>query len=200
MQLRVPIRFRNARMEQLDKKQFGPVFKYVKNISVHAAAGRGILLSGPPGVGKSHAMAALTHAAATHCRAEQRFFDYEFITAADLFDRYPLWVNGDAGEDAVDKRRNQLWRKTASTVPWLIINDLSKEYRGGQVKEQVTYKLGRILRERHEQKLVTHVTTNAAPKDIRNEYGESIASLLSEMCHVFVVNGPDRRKEKVDDE
>jgi DNA replication protein DnaC len=198
VQLRVPTRFRNARMEQLDKKQFGPVFKYVKMISDHAMAGRGLLLSGPPGVGKSHAIAALTRATAEYWQEQQRFFDYEFITAADLFDRYPLWVNGDAGEDALDKRRNQLWRKTATAVPWLVINDLSKEYRGGQVKEQVTYKLGRILRERHEQKLVTHVTTNAAPKEIRIEYGESIASLLSEMCQVFIVNGPDRRKEKVE--
>jgi hypothetical protein len=85
-------------------------------------------------------------------------------------------------------------------VPWLVLNDLGKEYRGGKLEEQVPYKLGRLLRTRSEAERVTHITTNLSLSGngdgtIRGVYGESIASLLAEMTKAFEVTGPDRRRE-----
>ena len=191
------MRFREAVMKRLDAQQFAPVITYAKRFEANAKRGKGLFLSGRPGIGKSYAVAALIRAAQEHHTKRGRYFDFEFVTAADLFDRVPLWVNGhDGKEGEVDKRRNQSWSKTYAMVPWLVVNDLGKEFKGGAMKDQVTYKLGRVLRERHERKLVVHVTTNLTVKDTREEYGDSISSLLSEMCLVYEITGKDRRRQQ----
>lgn len=195
MKVRLPGRFSDATMAGLDPA-FAPVRNYLANMDEQAEAGQGLLLSGPAGVGKSWAMAALTRAAVLRTIKKPRRFDYEFVTAPDMFDRLPAVGGGQPG-DFFDERRHQSWWQTCSRVPWLVINDLGKEYRGGSLQEQVTYKLGRILRARSERLLVTHVTTNLTLRgeaSLKDVYGESVVSLLAEMTRPFAINGADRRR------
>lgn len=182
-------------MESLDESAFKPVLEYVEQLRRNVASGQGLILSGPPGTGKTWALVALTkHAFDLYSKSHIRF-DCEFVTAPNMFERMPMFESGD--ESSVDARRNRSWSQTYRTVPWLVINDLGKEYRGGQMKDQVVYKLGRILRERSERMVPTFISTNLALRGestLKDVYGESIVSLLSETSKAFVINGQDRRK------
>ena len=181
--VRVPERFAKANMTGL-----APLFEMVKGYGgamLKSMPERGLLLMGPPGVGKTWAMAALTR---FYVEAFNR--DHEFVTAPDLIDRLTDF------EDSHDAYRDKPWRAVYASVPWLVINDLGKEYRGGKLQEQAAYRLGRVLRARSEKKLLTHVTTNLTGDKLREEYGESIVSLLSEMVTVYSCGGKDQRKAK----
>lgn len=173
-------------MADLDERRFKAVIAYGNDLVANLREGRGLLLSGPVGVGKSYAIAALTRA---YVHKVVRS-DHVFQTAPDLVDNLSDF------EAHYDAYREQPWMTTYMNVPWLVINDLSKEYRAGKLGEQVAYKLGRLLRARCEKKLVTHVTTNANGNSLREEYGESIASLISEMMTPVLVGGDDRRLKK----
>ena len=194
MKVRVPTRLISARMKQLDEDQFDMVYDYARNLRLRRSKGTGLLLSGPPGIGKSWALAALTRYAVVQSEKKGYRLDYEYISAPEVFEKFGA-VGGLA---ETDEWRNQSWRKTLDTVPWLVIDDLGKEYRGGKLAEQVPYLLGRIVRKRTSNMLVTHISTNlpivADVVDcVKTVYGESIVSLLKDATEMFEVQGDDRR-------
>lgn len=181
-------RWSSARMSMID---IDPVKEYAKAVLDNVEEGLGLILAGPPGVGKSFALAALTHHFMRKAAgAPDRFprLDYVYITAPEFFDLIPV-----VG-DSIDEFRGQSYLKTFGHVPLLVVNDLGKEYRGGKLDEQVPMKLGRILRTRSEEKLPTFISTNLAPEAIRANYGNAITSLLQENCTTYIVGGQDRRK------
>lgn len=188
--LRVPHRFAAATLRTVDAKQFKGIFTFLNTVP---AKREGIVLAGPPGVGKTWAMAALLH----ELRERKELGDYEFITAPDLFERFDVAGETERGYDSY---RGQKYERTLLTVPLLIINDLGKEYRGGKLSEQVPFKLGRVLRARSESKLLTCITTNLplrqreGVQSLEDVYGSSITSLLVEMTKMYEVQGPDRRR------
>lgn len=191
----IPKRFLDATLDSLDKEQFSFVFSYVDNIKTLIKEGKGLLLAGRPGVGKTWSLAALSRFYIEYKQLNSWCFDCIFVTAPVLFSGYDnltevLW----------DSYRGKTYTLAYEEVPWLVINDLGKEYRGGKLEEQVPYKLGRLLRIRSEGKRVTHISTNLSlagnsEGTIRGVYGESIGSLLAEMTTAFEVTGPDRRRE-----
>jgi DNA replication protein DnaC len=185
--LRVPARFQPATIETVDQRQFPQVIKYAAAVPLNMREGNGLLLSGAPGVGKTWAMVALTREYQLRGKGQRRHPDYEFVTAPDLFDNL-----GDFGE-RVDDYRQRPWMTTYANIPWLVINDLGKEYRGGGFAEVVPHRLGRILRARSERRLVTHVTTNLTGSELRETYGGSVFSLMAEMTIFCEVPGKDRR-------
>lgn len=196
--LRVPPRFQGATMKHLDRSTFKPVFDYLNNFDEHLRGGTGLLLSGPNGVGKTHSLVALTREAAQEYPKRRKHFDYEFVTAPDFFERVSMFDD----RQPVDARRGCTWYDTFISVPWLLIDDLGKEFREGGFQAQVVYKLGRVLRARNGKCLVTHLSTNMALKSSPHKesvsvvYGESITSLLSESTRAFNVQGSDRRRVK----
>jgi len=194
MRMRVPQRVGTARIKQLDDDQFDMVLDYAKNLHARRGKGTGLLLSGPPGIGKSWALAALTRYAVVRSEKEGYRLDYEYISAPEVFENFGV-VGGGAEQD---EWRGQSWRRTFDTVPWLVIDDLGKEYRGGKLAEQVPYLLGRIVRKRTMNMLVTHISTNlpiATETDdsVSSIYGESIISLLKDATEMFEIQGDDRR-------
>ncbi len=196
--LRVPERFQSADLEHVDRKMFKPVFDYQESLNKKFLGGTGLLLSGPNGVGKTHALVALTRAALQWTQQYKKFFDYEFVTGPDFIERISMFED----RQPVDKRRNCTWFETYCRVPWLIIDDFGKEFREGGFHAQVVYKYGRVLRARNGRCLITHATMNMGLKSSPNKesvqsvYGESITSLLAEMTQAYNIQGPDRRKAK----
>lgn len=190
----IPERFRDATVRTLREGGHPwqeQVHEYAKKLEVWMRKGTGLLLSGPPGVGKTWAVAALTrYYVQIRIQASDRW-DFVFETAPPLVklldDIDPPW----------DSYRDQAAWETLAVVPWLVVNDLGKEYRGGKLGEQVPYKIGRLLRARSERKLLTHITTNLSGLQIKEQYGDSIVSLLNEMTQMVVVTGGDRRKKRM---
>lgn len=191
---RVPRRFKLAEMGHLDQEVFSMVFDYAHSLTTRWNKGEGLALAGAPGIGKTYALAALTRFYAhNYPIGKGRPGDYEFVTVYDLIDRLTVFEGSDP---PWDDYRDQPWATTYGTVPWLVMNDMGKEYRGGKLEQQAAYKFGRLLRGRSERELVTHVTMNLDPKEVKGVYGESVSSLLAEMVRTFTVHGPDRRRRR----
>lgn len=187
-QYRIPKRFSEALLNTVDPQQYQMIYSYAERLQQRILQGDGLMLCGPPGIGKTWALAGLTN---HYTRVVPRA-DYIFITAPEFFDAYGVFRTDD--ESAWDNYRAQWISSTFESVPWLVLNDLGKEYRGGKLAEQMPHKLGKLLRARSERQRITHITTNLEPSVFKETYGESIASLLSETTSAFVVQGPDRRK------
>lgn len=192
-------RFQAATLESLNPELFGDVLKYAENAKEFMAAGRGFLLSGPPGVGKTWAMAALM----LHCKKKlDSRFDFYMVTAPELFDSVYVPHTYD-GPRHYDDFRSQPLTTTYERVPALVINDLGKEDRSREwLADAAAYKLGRLLRGRHERQLPVFITTNLALQTTHGDtvekvYGPSLWSLIYDLTSIRAqVTGPDLRKQQ----
>lgn len=194
----VGARFEAATLSTVEKLYFEDVYEYAAAPLRYLKTGRGLLLSGNPGIGKTWAVTALMKELfSAHGNSPGRW-DFHIITAPLLFDLY----TPDARDSSkLDEYREQAWAKTFETVSALVINDLGKEDRSREWhQEMVAYKLGRVLRARHEAQLPIFITTNlliqadTTDHTVRGAYGESIWSLLCDMTEFRVQTvAPDRR-------
>lgn len=193
-------RFENAELSKVNKKYFSDVFEYAEQIRTHIPEGRGLLLSGPPGIGKTYAMCALMK----HLKEHFPRFDFQLMTAPGMFDLLDK-------RDIEDPWRKKSWWATMETVRGLVINDLGKEDRSRPwLTESVTAKLGRVLRARHEEQLPIFITTNlplvkaekaSMSPTFASTYGDAIWSLIYDMT-IFrsEINAPDLRRGEPDEE
>jgi len=191
----VGTRFVGAELSHVDPTYFQEIHEYSEQYPAYLVAGKGLLLSGSVGCGKSYATVALMKCLRENMDSR---FDFYFITAPDLFELLD-------DKKAMDTYRLKKWVDVFSTIPALVINDLGKEDRSKGLGESVTIKLGRLLRKRHEAMLPIFVTTNlplVPPKGkthvkaqtVQSVYGTSIWSMLYEMTEYRAqVNAPDRR-------
>ena len=191
-------RFRSAKLTDLEEEYFGAVISYAKDYRKHLLAGEGLLLSGPPGIGKTHAIVALMRHIKEQAGGQ---FDYFIVTAPKFFDQYAVRNN-----EEVDSFRGKSLTNTYEDVLGMVLNDLGKEERIKEWQEEAaTYKLGRLLRARHEEQRPIFITTNFPLTKSRSgegttfqqAYGKSIWSLIQEMtCARLEILAPDRRAEK----
>lgn len=193
-------RFYDADLSCVDPVVFADVIRYAEHAVEFQQEGRGLLLSGNPGIGKTWAMIALMRRLFVVHGESTRRWDFHVITAPQLFDLYvPDRTRGTEG----DALRGQSWKQTFETVSALVINDLGKEDRSRDwLHEAVTYRLGRLLRARHERALPIFITTNLPLQagegvaTVRTTYGESLWSLLYDMTAARVqTTAQDRRFE-----
>ena len=197
-------RFLTATLDSVSTEHFAEVHEYAHNGPALLKTGRGLLLSGNPGIGKTWALVGLMQFLFEQMGASTNRWDFHVVTAPVLFDLYAP----DARTPLEDDFRNQTWKTTFETVSALVINDLGKEDRSRDwLHEAVTYKLGRVLRARHEAELPVFITTNLALQEdedharrgvnvptVRSVYGESIWSLLFDLTQYRVQTvAPDQR-------
>lgn len=191
-------RFRAATLSQVSAKHFADVFRYADNYEKHLKRGEGLLISGPPGIGKTFATISLQKYLKEKMGGR---FDYYVVTAPRLFE---LYATSQTAQE-VDGHRGKSWSRLFEDVDGMVINDLGKEERIREWQEQAAaYKLGRLLRARHEEERPIFITTNFPLVDeeegvttFRKAYGESIWSLVLEMTAVRAqVQSPDLRERK----
>lgn len=192
--LDVPARFAGAEINHIANPELASCVRdYASNLRNNLKKGIGLLLSGPPGIGKTWAIVALTNYLVKRSVTPPWVV---FDTSYRLLDRYAPVVRT---QDTFDHGRGCTWDHSYESCQWLVINDLGKTYQGGKLREQDVYKVGRLLRTRSEKMLVTHITTNLPLRiydgyeSMRDRYGDSVWSLVRESMECWELDGPDMR-------
>jgi len=154
---------------------------YCDNISKALEQGQGIIFSGPHGAGKT------TLSCLIGKTAIDKGYSVRYISIAKIID-----LIMDSFEVKANKNRLDIM---IERVEFLILDDLGKEYKGvrGQLNPMMTLKLDSLLRERINRNLVTIGTTNYPLNAIKEQYGESVMSVLSGSCKLFEIKGVDYR-------
>lgn len=151
---------------------------------------RGIGLTGAPGVGKTHLMAALARSLTLELGVAVRFADFSQL----LWDLKAGFQAGRGEADLV---------APLATVDVLLIDELGK----GRASEWEISILDSIISARYNRGLTTFFSTNyPMANKVRNarsaselketlsdRIGDRIASRLSAMCDVFEIDGADQR-------
>lgn len=138
----------------------------------------GLVLSGTPGVGKTHSSIALSKAIYI-----EKGLKAVFISSLELVFNLKKAI--------ADKNLNSLLNYYSNTE-LLFIDDLGVENETDFVQEN----LSRILEHRYNELLPILFTTNLSSKDFFQKYGQRIVSRLSEMANFVEMKGIDRRINK----
>jgi DNA replication protein DnaC len=181
----VPIRYRNRTFAnwtpqtKLQKKILAAVKAYSAGLDAAYDEGRGLIMVGDVGTGKTHLAAALTH------EMVRQGFDCRFVCTGDLFAEIKRGFA--KGENEFDIRPLQ-------SVQFLLLDDLGAS-RGTEWEVSVLHEL---LRHRYDTTLPTIVTTNCSELD--RAVGTRIADRFAENMVRITIAGASQRKQamKVD--
>ncbi|WP_274916915.1 hypothetical protein [Streptomyces sp. WZ-12] len=156
--------------------------------------GRGVMLTGAPGRGKTRAACATLVSVCTHYQLAGyfvRFSDYiqaktsHFATSSKL-------DKGFGGEDAIwEVERFKSMENTLYTVPLLVLDDVGKEHQTSSGFAQQQF--ATLLRSRFDNALPTIVTTNLNGKQWEATYEVSESSFAQQAFDIVPMAGKDLR-------
>jgi DNA replication protein DnaC len=148
--------------------------------------GRGMLLEGPPGVGKTHLAVAILKQVITSARVRGLFYD-----TRDLLKLIRSTYNSTLGTTETEVLRPVM------TADLLVLDDLGAE----KTSEWVEETMNLIVNSRYNERRMTIFTSNY--KDIPNDtdinsllfrIGHRMRSRLHEMCEFVALDGADYRE------
>lgn len=153
--------------------------------------GKGVLLTGPPGTGKT------TLTAATLLQVyRQNHLPIAFISFSDYIDDTIELMRLEKRGDDVDvlTQLEALGARINHAVqaPVTLLDDVGREHRA-HGSEFVANELYRLLRHRHRNGLPTLVTSNLPETKWGDVYDESMGSFIQEAFDTFAVGGGDLR-------
>jgi len=179
----IPERYRDAWLPLLSPRapntqQFVRVKAYLQHLPERLREGRGLILLGPVGCGKSTLATALANAALA---LEHKV---TWIDLANLLDRCNMLK-------ATSRQTWAEYEDSLRTDPLLILDDVGEEYRSDYTSNKVMA----ILAERYNEKKATVITANLAPDDLRGTYGERLYDRWRETSEVVVLKGESLRRK-----
>lgn len=171
----IPLRYRNATLADLPES--------LKEQFLALSDDRGMLLWGPPGRGKTHAMCAF----AKHLWAEG--WSFRRITYEQLcLDIRATFGKGDGESELAIVE--PLWE-----IPKLFIEDVGVTVSLGQQESDFSLRtLVTLLDQRLEWCRATFVTSNKSVEELARSFDERVASRLCQACEIIQITGEDKRR------
>ena len=136
--------------------------------------GKGILLSGTYGTGKTHLMASITN----------RLLERGIPCLFNTFNGHitSLMEEFNSGEP---RRHMNLMKR----IPVLVIDDVGKE-KQSEWSQSVMYE---VINSRYENNKPILITTNHSHRELMKYFGGAVYSRLNEVCYPLTLQGKDRR-------
>ena len=160
-------------------RAYNQAFKYAVNIQENIKEGRGLIIFGKPGNGKTHLVAAITN------KAIQERYTVIFERVPRLLAKLRNTYNGgtvNEGEIVDALIRSDL----------LILDDAGAE----KCSEWTEQSLYTIIDERYTEELATIVTTNSDLEELERKIGPRSMDRLLEMCEIVENRGTSYRQER----
>jgi len=147
---------------------------------LHLPAGKGLLLYGPPGVGKSYAMCALMrHYAMKNFSILRISYDDLCLEIRDTY------ANGKS-EKMIIKRFREPDK--------LLIEDVGTSVGTGAQETDFSLRTFLLILDyRLEHCKPTFITTNKSVEELGRSFDQRVASRLRQACEIILVSGRDRR-------
>lgn len=168
---KLPPKFTEARLEDFTDKP-----TLIDQVKLSLAAGRGVVLWGRRGTGKSHLAGAIIRRKLSECVPSL------FVYVPELLGRVRDSYSG-RGPSAYELV------EAVRTIDFLVLDDLGKENATGWAREQLDI----IVNHRYNWNLQTVCTSNLNRKGLEEQIGDAAVSRLAEMCKWLAVRGKDRR-------
>jgi DNA replication protein DnaC len=177
----VPHKFRSRTLanwnpaDDRQRKTLEVAQRWSSDVPARVASGRGLMLYGPPGLGKTHLLAGLV---AEVCKAG---YGAAYCVWADALARTKATFN------SVREHPDRDLLERLATVPVLALDEL-----GGPASDFDACRLFELIDARYRDGRPTLVGTNLAPSNF-NTLGERAADRLREMCVKVPLAGESRR-------
>lgn len=160
-----------------NKDAYEAAMMFVRKFSAEETKGRGLILKGPVGTGKTHLTAAIVN------NLVKSGYPCIFGNVTALLGRLRESYGGDGDNEGA------IMQKYCNSS-LLVIDDLGKE----KSSEWVQERLYAIINHRYEHYKKVIITTNDNFKTLEKNIGEAAISRLIEICDGYEVGGKDYRK------
>jgi DNA replication protein DnaC len=150
-----------------------------------AGYGRGLLLTGLPGTGKT------TIAAAVACSIRTTGKGIYFTRYEDYLTARKALYNDNLPDDELSRAYNTLDR--TETAFCVVLDDVGHEHRASEFASDT---LAQLLRSRYDSGRPTVITTNLSDPQWAQAYSEPLRSFMAQACRTLTFTGTDRRRSQ----